>query len=1084
MDSCRHPSQAAAAGNASSAAQMPPPPPPPPQICTKAVATAPPAGAAAAGAATAYHHHHHQQQYYGHGQFGGAVVPDGFGLPQVKGQRGGVGGGSNFDHGRFGGAVVPGGFRYPHATGQSGGYGPGPGHYDDQQQQQQQQGGPSQQEGGPSQQQGSGVGYQQNQGDRGGGYSRGPGGRHNSHSGGYQYNAQQQHDGGIVPYASRVIRQHDGMGYHGGYFDQQRGGYGGMQDPYMAQQQQQHQQHGSGGGFHVENRRMAAKVAPSLSTLNTLHALGQGSGPNDHEGNVLSRQPVAKRQPEYMATNHHHVQQADQHQPLVQAMAPVPKQQKTKAAARSQKFRDHRKAEAEELVAKKQAKAVKRAPYDADRYQKKKEEANRQKALNLQQQEMHEHIVEERIASGNPAFVTAVASVHFIEEDDSKPAAVTNPPSGHNTSGTTTIATASSAVVASAVSAAHDGQQRTTQLSTITNVSAGAPVNRHMEAERQNQLEQELCQLKARLEHVEQQQTVMGERVVEEVGELHRKYDALDDQVGELKARVTALQKYWNVKANKAKKDAVAAAENTVAAALTLTTDEADKTELKSMLQDGLAVHNLGKADMSIRNAMRKEVLSRTELDPSLCAKSLAELHGALAAQNLEQAKRILNDEAISLYDLLLLDDCLKGGEEQRSRGNFLGGENKEMNFLIAVLVPFARLSFWSTESEDTEQADASFALFHVLLDKLKLDCTARNKGKFFQSQLRYCMLAAAKLGDAQLLVHLASFKIKTEYSYANASVDTVVDGKTTPLKQAQDMESLLAGDRTAMLTGLRAMGLVETGEDLESFDLDRLKQHNKAAITFLKKLGTNRMVTSVQEALDTRGATYSNKSQLTTAAKKAAKKILRDLGNEPGALPKIEIMGVDESDPKAIAAIPGLEKKIRTMLAAAEKNPHALNNHCVKVQLLRNPDAPTQGGYGLCAAKYLKAGSLIMIYAGKVYCRSKDDEGQYDHSAYIFKSDDGQFDIDAEKLGNEASFINGPCESLGEKANVKFLEAYVDGFPYGFIYVMNPIQKNKPILADYGDGYWSVYTSNSTQQDMNDMAGEIEDLERILNKK
>lgn len=121
--------------------------------------------------------------------------------PFHMGQHQGVGFNYPYGAAQFGGAVQ-GGFGYPQGMGQGGGYGPP---YDDQ--------------GGHS---GGSGGYQKNQG----GY-RGRNTHHNNNQYQTQYSPQQY---GGQPY---------GMGYD--HYNQ-RGGYGGMQDPYGMQHQQ-------GGGF-------------------------------------------------------------------------------------------------------------------------------------------------------------------------------------------------------------------------------------------------------------------------------------------------------------------------------------------------------------------------------------------------------------------------------------------------------------------------------------------------------------------------------------------------------------------------------------------------------------------------------------------------------------------------------------------------------------------------------------------------------------------------------------------------------------------------------------------------------------------
>jgi hypothetical protein len=145
--------------------------------------------------------------------------------------QGGIG--YNYYGAQFGGVQ---GFGYPQGLGQGGAYGHGPYHEDS----------------GAAgththQQQATSAGYQAPK-NNSGGYRAGRNHHNNSnqYQQSHQYTPQQHHQGGYVgqPY---------GMGYHNDHFNQ-RGGYGGMQDPYGMQPQQPQGAGGYGGGFQGDDQ--------------------------------------------------------------------------------------------------------------------------------------------------------------------------------------------------------------------------------------------------------------------------------------------------------------------------------------------------------------------------------------------------------------------------------------------------------------------------------------------------------------------------------------------------------------------------------------------------------------------------------------------------------------------------------------------------------------------------------------------------------------------------------------------------------------------------------------------------------------
>ncbi|RFU35139.1 hypothetical protein B7463_g1217, partial [Scytalidium lignicola] len=160
------------------------------------------------------------------------------------------------------------------------------------------------------------------------------------------------------------------------------------------------------------------------------------------------------------------------------------------------------------------------------------------------------------------------------------------------------------------------------------------------------------------------------------------------------------------------------------------------------------------------------------------------------------------------------------------------------------------------------------------------------------------------------------------------------------------------------------------------------------------------------------------------------------------------------------------------------QNNPKGLCN-LVKITPITSPPHPAYGQYGLFATKDLKPGMFILRYLGEIHPSTESPNEPLDTSTGVSdvdrhaKSDyDLSLDrelglgIDAEKMGNEARFIND-YRGVAEKPNVEFKEIWDEvrrerGMG---VWVLGEgksgkgkgVRKGEELLVSYGRGFWAA---------------------------
>lgn len=139
-----------------------------------------------------------------------------------------------------------------------------------------------------------------------------------------------------------------------------------------------------------------------------------------------------------------------------------------------------------------------------------------------------------------------------------------------------------------------------------------------------------------------------------------------------------------------------------------------------------------------------------------------------------------------------------------------------------------------------------------------------------------------------------------------------------------------------------------------------------------------------------------------------------------------------------------------------------------VKITLITNPSHPANGQSGLFAVKDLKPDTFILRYQGEVHLTSDSETDPHANSNYDLSLDRYLgIGIDAEKMGNEARFIND-FRGIGERANAEFREVWDERLRERGIGVFvvperrdakgkGGIKKGEEILVSYGKGFWGA---------------------------
>jgi hypothetical protein len=143
-----------------------------------------------------------------------------------------------------------------------------------------------------------------------------------------------------------------------------------------------------------------------------------------------------------------------------------------------------------------------------------------------------------------------------------------------------------------------------------------------------------------------------------------------------------------------------------------------------------------------------------------------------------------------------------------------------------------------------------------------------------------------------------------------------------------------------------------------------------------------------------------------------------------------------------------------------------------VKIVDITDKTHPACGQAGLVAAKDLKPGAFILEYLGMIHAPSDHASAQevdgHAHSDYDLSLDrDCGLAIDADKIGNEARFIND-YRGVAERPNAEFKEIWnVRRGERGMAVWVLPvgksgkgaegIRKGEEIVVSYGRGFWGA---------------------------
>lgn len=141
------------------------------------------------------------------------------------------------------------------------------------------------------------------------------------------------------------------------------------------------------------------------------------------------------------------------------------------------------------------------------------------------------------------------------------------------------------------------------------------------------------------------------------------------------------------------------------------------------------------------------------------------------------------------------------------------------------------------------------------------------------------------------------------------------------------------------------------------------------------------------------------------------------------------------------------------------------------KISRISISSHPAFGQCGLFAACDLKPGIFILQYLGEVHAPSSPDSSTetdpHAYSDYDLSLDrELRIGIDADKMGNEARFIND-YRGIAERPNVEFKEIWderrkekgmgVFVLPQGKKGLGKGIKKGEEMLVSYGRGFWGA---------------------------
>ena len=108
--------------------------------------------------------------------------------------------------------------------------------------------------------------------------------------------------------------------------------------------------------------------------------------------------------------------------------------------------------------------------------------------------------------------------------------------------------------------------------------------------------------------------------------------------------------------------------------------------------------------------------------------------------------------------------------------------------------------------------------------------------------------------------------------------------------------------------------------------------------------------------------------------------------------------------------------------------------------------------GYGLFAARRIKAGDLVAEYTGALRKDVSAKEMFFNAYLFSFPAQGGYF-VDAQKHGNYARFANHATTG----ANANILYAWHNGYYHVLLVASKDIAEGEQVLYDYGADYWRL---------------------------
>lgn len=157
------------------------------------------------------------------------------------------------------------------------------------------------------------------------------------------------------------------------------------------------------------------------------------------------------------------------------------------------------------------------------------------------------------------------------------------------------------------------------------------------------------------------------------------------------------------------------------------------------------------------------------------------------------------------------------------------------------------------------------------------------------------------------------------------------------------------------------------------------------------------------------------------------------------------------------------LKRKIQSNVGA----PRLSKCRVARIQVITDPKHPAKGQRGLFASQNIAPSSHIIDYLGEVHSDERL-ESNYDLALLVLSSSeaasiglderDVSVGMDAQRMGNEARFINDYRGTGVAKPNAEFKERIVDGELRMSVWSLSKgVNKRDEILVSYGKSWWKA---------------------------